>query len=300
MTLSLWQSPRYLQRTNIIGWAMALLGALALSGCSAVKLGYNNAPEISYWWLDGYFDFNSSQSSTLRTELKTVQAWHRQNELPAYILVLEKVQRLAAGKVTQAQVCAVYAELKPRFQALVEQTEPLMVNLVPTLKPEQLAHLAQQMEKRSDKWREEWLDGSVSERRERRVKQWIDRSEMLYGRLDDAQLALLRGGVAESSFDPATSYREAQRRYRDTLQTFQKIQTDKANPSQNRSEIRGLTARTMLSPDAAYRAQMENISQENCKALAALHNSSTPAQRQKAVTVLENYAADAQTLMLQR
>ena len=284
----------------IIGWGLALLLALALTGCSTVKLGYNNAPEISYWWLDSYFDFNSNQSSKLRRDLNTVQAWHRQNELPLYVKTLEKTLRLATGKVTPEQVCDLYADVKPRFQTLIDQTEPVMVSMVPTLQPEQIAHLARQLEKRSDKWREEWLDGSLIERRERRVKQLADRTEMLYGRLEEAQLSMLRAQVAESSFDAAVSYRESQRRYRDTLQTFQKIQTDKTNGAQTKSEIRGLLERSMQSPDAAYRTLMEKITQENCKAFATLHNSTTSAQRQKAKSVLESYAADALTLMLQR
>jgi hypothetical protein len=300
MTHSLWQFPRFLQLFTIIGWALALLLALALTGCSTVKLGYNNAPEISYWWLDSYFDFNSNQSSKLRQDLNTVQTWHRQNELPVYVKTLEKAQRLVANKVTPEQVCDLYAEVKPRFQALIDQTEPLMVSMAPTLQPEQIAHLARQLEKRSDKWREEWLDGSLNERRERRVKQLNDRTEMLYGRLEEAQLAMLRAQVGESSFDAAVSYRESQRRYRDTLQTFQKIQTDKTNAPKTKTEIRGLLERSMLSPDAAYRALMEKITQENCKAFATLHNSTTSAQRQKAKSVLESYAADALTLTLQR
>ncbi len=277
-----------------------MLFALALPGCSAVKLGYNNATEISYWWLDGYFDFNSSQSSKLRQDLNGVQAWHRQNELPAYVKAIEKIQRLVPGKVTPEQVCEVYADLKPRFQALIDQTEPLIVSMVPTLKPEQIVHLARQLDKRSDKWREEWLEGSLTERRDRRVKQWTDRSEMLYGRLNEAQLLVLRGQVAESSFDAAIITRESQRRHQDTLQTFRKIQADKLAMDKIKAEVHGLLERSMLSPDAVYRSHMEKLTQENCQALATLHNSTTPAQRKKALGVLDNYIADALTLMLTR
>ena len=273
---------------------------MALPGCSAVKLGYNNAPEISYWWLDGYFDFNSSQSSKLRQDLNNVQAWHRQNELPVYVKAIEKIQRLVPGKVTPEQMCEIYADLKPRFQTLVDQTEPLIVSMAPTLKPEQIVHLARQLDKRSDKWREEWLEGSVSERRERRTKQWIDRMEMFYGRLDETQLAVLRSQVAESSFDAAIIARESQRRHQDTLQTFRKVLADKLTAEKVKSEIHGLLERSMQSPDAAYRSHMEKLTQESCKVVASLHNSITPAQRKKAIGVLDSYAADALTLMLAR
>lgn len=300
MTYSLRLSPRFLKLPNIIGWALALFLALVLPGCSAVKLGYNNAPEISYWWLDGYFDFNSSQSSQLRKELNTVQTWHRQNELAAYVKTLEKVQKMAPGNITPDQVCEVYGDVKPRFQALIDQTEPILVSMAPTLKPEQIGHLSRQLDKRSEKWREEWLDGSLAERRERRFKQWVDRSEMLYGNLEEPQLVALKNQVANSSFDPASSYRESQRRHQDALQTFKKIQLEKADGAKVKSDIRGLLDRSMNSPDAAYRAQMDKLTQENCKALATLHNTTTAAQRQKAKNVLEGYNADALTLMQQR
>ena len=284
----------------IIGWVLALFLALVLPGCSALKLGYNNTPEISYWWLDGYFDFNSTQSTQLRKDLNSIQTWHRQNELTTIVKTLDKIQRITAGNVTPDQVCELYADIRPRFQALIDQTEPVMVSMAPTLKPEQIAHLSSQLTKRSEKWREEWLDGSVSERRDRRVKQWVDRTEMLYGRLEEPQLALLKSTVANSSFDAASSYRESQRRHQDALQTFKKIQLEKADGAKVRSDIRGLLDRSMTSPDAAYRAQMDKLTQENCKALATLHNSTTAAQRQKAKSVLEGYGADALTLMLQR
>ncbi len=40
-----------------------LVGTFALAGlsaCSAIKIGYNNLPELSYWWLDGYVDFDGA------------------------------------------------------------------------------------------------------------------------------------------------------------------------------------------------------------------------------------------------
>jgi hypothetical protein len=300
MTHSLWQLPRYLTRARIIGWSMGLFFVLALPACTAVKLGYQHAPDISYWWLDGYFDFNTSQSTPLRLDLSRIQAWHRQNELPTYIKTLEKMQRMAPSQVTPEQLCALYAEFKPRFQALIDQTEPLMVSMAPTLLPAQIVNLSRQLDKRSAKWRGEWVEGSLAVRQDRRAKPWLERTESLYGRLDETQLAALQAQLAETSFDATVGYKEQQRRHLDILQTFRNIQTNKPAVGAVKAEIRGLLERSMTSPDAAYRAQVEKTSQENCQTLATLHNSTTPAQRQKAVVVLNNYAADALHLMQKR
>ncbi len=291
---------RFSRLNHIIGLVLFGLAALGLPGCSAVKLGYSNAPEISHWWLDSYLDFSSAQSTKVRADLATFQTWHRHYELPNYVKALEKLQAMAPGNVTPEQVCDFYTDLKPRFQAMVDHSEPLIAAIAPSLKPEQLAHLARQLDKRSDKWREEWLDGSLLERQDRRFKQLLDRAEMIYGRLEPAQLAILRAKVATSSFDATISYRESLRRHQDTLQTFKRIQGEPANLPQIEEQIHALLARSMDSPDASYKIHMDKMAQENCKAFADLHNGSTPAQRRKAIATLKEYEADARALMRKR
>jgi hypothetical protein len=53
----------------------------------------------------------------------------------------------------------------------------------------------------------------------------------------------------------------------------------------------------MDSPDPAYRNYMEQTTQAHCRTFAALHNSSTPAQRQRLLETLKDYQADARALL---
>ena len=74
-----------------------LVLAVGLSACSAVKLGYGSAPQVVYWWLDGYLDFTDAQAPQVRDELDRLHRWHRSTELP----------KLAAGAMADGQViCA--------------------------------------------------------------------------------------------------------------------------------------------------------------------------------------------------
>ena len=285
---------RFLKLRHIIG---VLLAVLLLSGCSAVRLAYNNVPELAYWWLDSYLDFNSAQSSRVRADLSTLQAWHRQNELPLLLATLDKTQAMAAGTVSASQVCAISDELRPRLQALLDRTEPSVLALTPTFSTAQLSHLAQQFEKRSEKWREEWLSGTAAQRRERRAKQLIERIESFYGPLDNAQRVLLQGAVADSIFDPVLNHREVLRRQQDTLQTLQGLQGGQADERKLRQDMRALVERAMASPDADYRKYAARLQLETCGTLAALHNSSTPAQRLQLTETLRDYAGDVRALM---
>lgn len=291
---------RAFQCLHIIGPLLGLFFALLLSGCNTVKLGYNYAPELAYWWLDDYLDFNDRQSVQVRADLAALQAWHRQTELPLYVNTLQQLQRMASSTVTPAQVCEVSAGFGPRFQAVLDQAEPTFVALAPTLGAEQLDHLARQFDKRHRKWRAKWLDASPAERSTRRVKQLVDRAEMFYGPLEEPQLAVLRGNAAVTAFDPSLNGQEAVRRQQDILQTLRQLQTGTLTETQVTAVVHALLTRATDSPDTAYQSHVEKIRLENCQVFATLHNSTTPAQRLKVIEALKAYETDAQALMTPR
>lgn len=279
-----------------------IIGALLLvflTGCSAIKIGYNNAPSLTYWWLDSYIDFNQAQTQQAREDLATLHAWHRKHELPAYAETVRRLQRLATAQVTPAEMCDVGAEVRAHLQRLGEQSEPLLSALVPTLKPEQLRHLALQFDKRNDKWREEWLELTPAELRARRLKLAVERAETFYGRLEEAQLAILRRSVATSSFDASVSYREVLRRQQDILQTLKEHSSGPARSTHVKAEMLALIGRSLNSPDPVYRSYWEKMLTEGCRTLAALHNSTRPAQRENAINRLRGYEDDLKTLALQ-
>ena len=280
----------------IIGVLLVTLATL-FGGCSTAKLGYNNAPALTYWWLDSYLDFNTTQTPRVRADLEQLHAWHRANELPAYAALLAQWQRAAPNNLSGEQVCAWTDSVRPRLGALLDQTEPALAALAPTLSAGQLTHLERQFDKRNQKWREEWLDGTPTERQTRRLKQLTERAETLYGNLEDAQRAVLRAGLAASLFDANQTYRETLRRQQDMLQTLRAVQPGAVSDIRRAAELRALLERTQNSPDAAYLAHRAQVVRVNCQAFADLHNSTTPAQRQKAVTVLKNYEQDARTLL---
>ena len=283
---------------HIIGALLIALMTLGLAACSATKLAYQNAPELSYWWLDSYLDLNESQSLRLREDLAALQTWHRQYELPVYVRTLEELQKMALLDTTPEQVCDLYFEFRTRFQAILDQFEPRVTALAPTLKLGQIDHLERQLDKRNQKWRDEWLDVTPAQRLARRVKQMTERSEMFYGRLEEAQLAVLRASLAAAPLDLTLTYRESQRRHQDILQTLRQLNPATQSAADIKSALRALLARTMDSPEPVLRTHMRKMVQSNCRTLAALHNASTPAQRAHFAATLRDYRADALSLVL--
>ena len=293
--------PRSIANSNfvrrIIGGLLGLIFVLFLAGCSMVRLGYGQLPDITYWWLDSYLDLGDAQSVALRHDLAKLHDWHRSQELLPLALTLTQLQTQAPQDSTPAAVCRVADELRPRLQALADQATPALARLAVSLTPEQLTHLQHQFTKRQQTWREDWLSDDPAERLAKRSKRLIDRSEMFYGRLSDAQRAFLRSSAAASSFDPHLMQADMVRRHQDVLATAQALAQGALSEAQAQTQTRQLLARLLRSPDAAYRQRTDLLTLENCQTFAALHNSATPAQRQKLADTLKGYELDARALM---
>jgi hypothetical protein len=278
---------------RIIVWLTLVAG---LAACSAVKLAYNNLHSAAYWWLDSYVDFNEQQAPRVREDLERLHLWHRTEELPRFGEMLRAMEQLAPNDITAAQACAFVEEFKARLRALADQAEPAVVTLATGLQPEQLLHIEHKYEKNNQKFSDDWLTLSVKEQREKRYEQFLERSEMIYGRLDDPQRDALRRDIEQSIVDPRRILADRQRRQHDALQTLRQLNDQRPDFGTARKQLRAFLDRFEHSPDKKYRDYQEELISEGCRSFAVLHNSTTAAQREVAVRRLRAYQRDLREL----
>jgi hypothetical protein len=81
---------------------------------------------------------------------------------------------------------------------------------------------------------------------------------------------------------------------------LQRIGRDNVNPAQTQAAVRGVVERSFTSPNERYRAYSQELWNENCEGFAKLHNSTTPAQRQRMLDALRGYESDFKILMGQK
>ena len=280
---------------------MVLVLAL-LQACSAVKLAYNNLPDVSYWWLDGYVDFNDAQTATVRKELDRILLWHRSDELPKVITLLQQAQRLASTEISPEPVCALFGQTRERLSALSLQLEPAMLAVASSLRPDQIAHIEGKFAKANAQWREDWMDGSPADRLEKRFNKNVERSEQFYGALEERQLLALRAKLAASAFDPQQTYVERLRRQQDLLEILRLVNgaPPRPDPAAMATLLRAYVDRVMQSPNPTYRSYSDKLIREGCQTFAEVHNTTTPEQRERAVRRLVAYERDARELQAQR
>lgn len=269
---------------------------LLLASCSAVRLGYSQLPDLTYWWLDSYIDTRDAQTPRLRREIDALHQWHRTGELPDYVRLLQKMQRLAPGPVTAEQTCTLFDEMRERFDVLGARVEAPALWLAQSLTPAQIHHLTLKFAKTNAEWQDKWLRGTAPERLQRRLKQTVERYEMLYGSLDPAQIQLLRTGLARTGDPAPTWWAERLRRQQDILQTLRQLSTDSMPPEAARATLHALRGRLTHAPDPAVRAANEAALRDQCAMTARLHNATTAAQRARALEVLKSYEADLRAL----
>lgn len=276
-----------------------LLTGPFLTGCSALRLGYANGPTLAWIWIDGYFDFARAQSPDVKRRLEGWFAWHRATQLNDYAALLVAAQGEVTEPTTPAAACRWAERIREQLEPALQRAVADFAEVVPSLGEPQLRHLERRYAKIIDEMRSDYLQPDRAERERESVRRAEDRAEQLYGNLDEAQLRIIRAGVAASPFNPELWLVERQRRQRDVLQTLRKLQSDKVDPAQRAAALRGLVDRTERSPNAEYRAYQIKLTDYNCAFAAQIHNATTPAQRQKARERLKGWEEDLRALTAQ-
>lgn len=278
---------------KVAGIIGLLLMGLALGGCSAVRLGYNNLPDISYWWLDGYLDFDGAQSLQVKRALAGLQDWHRREELPRLATLAAQARDQARSEITPAQVCALSDAVQARLLALAVRAEPDATVLAQSLAPAQLQVLERKFGRINNDFRREWLRLTTAEVQDKRYDTFLDRYEDFYGTLDARQRGLLRQMVRQSAFSPEKLDAARRARQADVLALLRGLQQPPAaTDAQARQRVHALIMRVFEPPPGEWRSQQDALAQEACNNTATLHAAMTPAQRERAAQRIEAYRQD--------
>lgn len=272
---------------------VAALLAGVLAACSTVKLAYNNAQELAWWWLTDYVAFNDQQRPVMRQAVAQVHAWHRRHQLPGYVDLLGRWQLAVAGELSASQVCAMLDEAVGRLEELSSAVEALdtgALQALASLSAAQLSELERRMAKSNREFREKHLDAPAKELEAERFKQALSRAENLYGRLQAEQKRVLALALAAAPWDAQASYARRLKRQQALLQNLRGLQNVPAE--QVRPALRTLLARSSVDADPADRADSLAARRQLCGVMAQLHRSTTPEQRARAAQTLKGYAGD--------
>lgn len=267
-----------------------------LSGCSALRVAYDTGPTLTWWWIDGYADFTGEQATRVKDDIRSWFDWHRTTQLEGYAAWLAGPRAKIGDSITPVQMCTWYDEVRRLLDPAIDRGLLAAAAWVPGLTEPQFRHLEQRYAKGNDEMRRDFLQPDPAKRLEAALRRTLDRVEMVYGRVDKAQLRLIEDGIKASPFSPERWLAERQRRQRDTLQTLRRLVAEKADRDRIVATLRALAERTERSPDPAYRDYQQQLRTYNCDFAARIHAAMGAEQRQAARERLKGWEDDLRAL----
>jgi hypothetical protein len=168
-----------------------------LGACSSTTFVYNRLDSILPWYLDDYVELDSSQDRQLDELLEPFLAWHRRQELPRYVALLEQVEADLDSPVSAAQVEGIYTGIEDAWLRLQDESLDWLLALGGSLSDEQVQEFLDVLQERQEEYEEEYLERSEREYREDSYESLLDSMQDYLGRLTDAQRDRLRAASLE-------------------------------------------------------------------------------------------------------
>jgi hypothetical protein len=280
---------------------LLLLVALMVlvAGCSTIRFTYNHGDTLLYWWLNAYLDLDSDQSDWVKKDIDNLFQWHRTTQLRDYAGLLAKMQRqMGDGNVTQEELLSDYRDIKARTELLAFKALPELADLAMSIKPAQLSQLEQKFAKNNDKFRKEFMSGSVEDQKKARFKKAMSQFELWFGSFSHEQEAQLRRASDARPLDNDVFLQERMLRQKQIVTVLRRVHEQKLNKEQTMSAIhdllRGMFDR-MEAPErkAFYDAYVDNTS----KFILTAIRLTTPQQKQHAQQRMQGWIEDFNTLV---
>lgn len=271
----------------------ALVVALLLQGCSAVRLGYGNADNLARWWVDNYVDMSPEQDALARERLARFHAWHRKTQLPDYISVLRQGQKFVAGQPTAGDALVLGDAMIRRGRTLAEQATPDIAEFLATVTPAQMERMAErQAEKNADYAKEAQLADGENGQRKARYKRLLERAEYWFDDFSGEQKTALRRLIDGQAAGSQFWYDERLRRQREWLDLIRLVQRERPPHDRVMQLLRDYAARFDMPTDPARLAQAVSLRRASAELAVAIHALTTPAQRTHAERKLGDLIRD--------
>ena len=168
---------------------------LWLSACSSTTFVYNRLDIVLPWYLDDYVELDSAQDEQLDDLLAPFLAWHRQEELPRYITLLDRLDSSLDQQLTAADIAAIYDEIQAGWLRLEGRALEWLLVMGASLSDRQVDSFLEHLQEQQRDFEKKYLSRSGRKYREDAYDRLLDSMQDYLGRLDRSQRDRLREAV---------------------------------------------------------------------------------------------------------
>ena len=178
----------------------ALLGFVLLvailSGCSATQFIYNRVDILIRWYLDDYVSLDRDQQARFTTRLDALLEWHRLEELPVYVVLLDDALVILENGVSLDATRAMAARIESAAIRLQDRFLELLLSTGEDLTPAQRAGFIETLWAKQEEFEADRLARDDAEYRDDLEVRFDKQLRRYLGPLTDEQKSRLRQGVA--------------------------------------------------------------------------------------------------------
>ena len=180
--------------TRGLSWCLIVL---TLSSCSATQFIYNRVDILVRWYLDDYVSLDREQQARFDGRLEALLEWHRREELPAYVVLLDDALTILDDGVPLEDTRAMADRIE---KAAIRFQDPFLELLLSTgedLRPDQRQEFVDVLMSKQEEFEEDRLARDDAEYREDLEDRFDKQLSRYLGPLTAEQTDLIAVGVSE-------------------------------------------------------------------------------------------------------
>lgn len=170
-------------------WLM-LLVCFLFTGCGT-KFAYNNISWFAVSYIEDFVSLSNSQESELEARLDSLQAWHKETQLPLYISQLEAIQSITRPDMNSAFIVDQSEQIKNHIRSIVNKFAPDVYALSMQLSPKQDSEFLQNFREKQQDYYEERLSLNDEDSRDRYRNRIEERLERWLGSVSKEQKQII-------------------------------------------------------------------------------------------------------------
>jgi hypothetical protein len=169
---------------------LLLLVCFLFVGCGT-KFAYNNISWFAVSYIEDFLSLSNSQEPELEARLDSLQAWHKETQLPLYIEQLQVLQSMSRSELNSAFIVEQSEQIKHHIRTIVNKFSPDIYALSMQLNPKQDSEFLTNFRKKQQEFYEERLSLNDDDSRERYRKRIEERLERWLGSVSKEQRQII-------------------------------------------------------------------------------------------------------------
>ena len=273
------------------------LTLVLLAGCSALRIGYEQADTILAWTADDYFDLDPAQKQDFHSRIDRLLKWHRHEQLPDYARFLTEIKGRGQRHYTHDDVAWMVDGVKARFRVLAQHGANDAADMLATLTPDNIRALEKQFDKVNQKFAREYkVKGTPEERKRARVQRTLKQLREWACTLTETQeerITTLNHAIPNTDH---LRHQDRQRRQKEFLALLDQ-RHDKA---QFAPQLRAWLTDWEKGRTPEFKKAQSDVYEKRVALYLEVERMLTPQQREHALHKLQSYIDDINALAARR